>query len=110
MSSLCWRKKAEKLWKQVHWDSARKHIIITTKYTNTFTTQREIPYLQTPASLFWRCLKFNDLQNILKKGFFHFFNQKSFLICENFSEKFSEKFSRGRKNKIEIKKNNLSIY
>lgn len=73
MSSLCSRKKAEKLRKQVLRDSATKHIIITTKYTNTFTTQREIPFLQTPASLFWRCLIFNDLQNILEKGVLPFF-------------------------------------
>lgn len=73
MSSLCSRTKAEKLRKQVLRDSARKHIIITTKYTNTFTTQREIPFLQTPASLFWRCLTFNDLQNILEKGVLPFF-------------------------------------
>ena len=96
MSSLCSRKKAEKLRKQVLRDSARKHIIITTKYTNTFTIQREIPFLQTPASLFWRSLTFNDLQNILEKGVLPFFfltNQMNFLICENFREKFSEKFS-----------------
>lgn len=85
MSSLCSRKKAEKLRKQVLRDSATKHIIITTKYTNTFTTQREIPFLQTPASLFWRCLTFNDLQNILEKGVLPFFFLTNQMITEKFS-------------------------
>ena len=77
--------KAEKLRKQVLRDSARKHIIIITKYTNTFTTQREIPFLQTPASLFWRCLTFNDLQNILEKGVLPFFFLTNQMITEKFS-------------------------
>ena len=85
MSSLCSRKKAEKLRKQVLRDSARKHIIITTKYTNTFTTQREIPFLQTPASLFWRCLTFNDLQTILEKGVLPFLFVTNQMITEKFS-------------------------
>ena len=55
-------------------------------YTNTFTTQREIPYLQTctPASLFWRCLTFNKLQNILEKGVFPLFLTNQ-MITEKFS-------------------------
>ena len=69
---------------QVLWDSATKHIIITTTYTNTFTTQREIPYLQTPASLFWRCLTFNKLQNILERGVFPLILTNQ-MITEKFS-------------------------
>ena len=80
MSLLCSRKKAAKIMEISTLGFSQKG------YINTFTTQREIPYLQTctPASLFWRCLTFNKLQNILEKGVFPLFLTNQ-MITEKFS-------------------------